>query len=95
MARNTRAELKAGRSDIIAADPRVRPRRRTSSTRRCCTCSSRAGRRHRGVQLGAVDFTAALAKVAEVLGYHVTVPNAREIFATRRRFPMADSELQP
>ena len=39
---------------------------------------------------GAVDFTAALARVAKVLGYHVTVCDAREIFATRRRFPMAD-----
>jgi len=39
---------------------------------------------------GAVDFTAALAKVAKVLGYHVTVCDAREVFATRRRFPMAD-----
>ncbi|HSL75265.1 MAG TPA: XdhC family protein, partial [Ilumatobacteraceae bacterium] len=32
----------------------------------------------------------ALAKVAKVLGYRVTVCDAREIFATRRRFPMAD-----
>jgi xanthine dehydrogenase accessory factor len=39
---------------------------------------------------GAVDFTAALAKVAKVLGYKVIVCDAREIFATRRRFPMAD-----
>ncbi len=39
---------------------------------------------------GAVDFTAGLAKVAKVLGYRVTVCDAREIFATRRRFPMAD-----
>ena len=39
---------------------------------------------------GAVDFTAALAKVAKVLGYRVTVCDARAIFATRRRFPMAD-----
>jgi xanthine dehydrogenase accessory factor len=39
---------------------------------------------------GAVDFTAALAKVAKVLGYRVVVCDAREIFATRRRFPMAD-----
>ncbi len=39
---------------------------------------------------GAVDFTAALAKVAKVLGYRVTVCDAREIFATKRRFPMAD-----
>ena len=40
---------------------------------------------------GAVDFTAALAKVAKVLGYRVTVCDAREVFATRRRFPMADA----
>lgn len=39
---------------------------------------------------GAVDFTAALAKVAKVLGYRVMVCDAREVFATRRRFPMAD-----
>ncbi len=39
---------------------------------------------------GAVDFTAALAKVAKVLGYRVTVCDARDVFATRRRFPMAD-----
>lgn len=39
---------------------------------------------------GAVDFTAALARVAKVLGYRVTVCDAREVFATRQRFPMAD-----
>jgi xanthine dehydrogenase accessory factor len=39
---------------------------------------------------GAVDFTAALARVAKVLGYRVTVCDAREVFATKRRFPMAD-----
>jgi xanthine dehydrogenase accessory factor len=44
----------------------------------------------RMVIFGAVDFTAALAKVAKVLGYHVTVCDARAVFATRARFPMAD-----
>ncbi len=39
---------------------------------------------------GAVDFTAALARVGKVLGYRVTVCDAREVFATRQRFPMAD-----
>ena len=39
---------------------------------------------------GAVDFTASLVKVAKVLGYHVTVCDAREVFATKRRFPLAD-----
>ena len=45
------------------------------------------------VIFGAVDFTAALARVAKVLGYHVVVSDAREVFATRRRFPMADEVL--
>ncbi|MEZ5232282.1 MAG: XdhC family protein [Acidimicrobiia bacterium] len=39
---------------------------------------------------GAVDFTAGLAKVAKVLGYRVTVCDARPVFATRQRFPAAD-----
>ena len=39
---------------------------------------------------GAVDFTAALATMAKALGYRVTVCDAREVFATPRRFPMAD-----
>ncbi len=39
---------------------------------------------------GAVDFTAALARVGKVLGYRVTVCDARPVFATRARFPMAD-----
>jgi xanthine dehydrogenase accessory factor len=44
----------------------------------------------RMVIFGAVDFTAALARVAKVLGYRVTVCDARPVFATRTRFPMAD-----
>jgi xanthine dehydrogenase accessory factor len=42
------------------------------------------------VIFGAVDFTAALAKVAKVLGYRVEVCDARPVFATKARFPMAD-----
>jgi xanthine dehydrogenase accessory factor len=44
----------------------------------------------RMVIFGAVDFTAALARVAKVLGYRVTVCDARPVFATDARFPMAD-----
>jgi xanthine dehydrogenase accessory factor len=44
----------------------------------------------RMVIFGAVDFTAALAKVAKVLGYFVTVCDARATFTTLERFPMAD-----
>jgi xanthine dehydrogenase accessory factor len=39
---------------------------------------------------GAVDFTAALVRIAKVLGYRVTVCDARPVFATRARFPLAD-----
>lgn len=40
---------------------------------------------------GAVDFTAALSRIAKVLGYRVTVCDARPVFATEPRFPSADS----
>jgi xanthine dehydrogenase accessory factor len=44
----------------------------------------------RMVIFGAVDFTAALATVAKVLGYRVTVCDARPVFATAARFRAAD-----
>ncbi len=42
------------------------------------------------VIFGAVDFTAALVKAGKVLGYRVTVCDARAVFATPQRFPDAD-----
>jgi xanthine dehydrogenase accessory factor len=39
---------------------------------------------------GAIDFAAAVARVGTFLGYHVTVCDARAVFATRARFPEAD-----
>jgi len=39
------------------------------------------------VILGAVDFSAALSAVANVLGYRVVVCDARAVFATKARFP--------
>lgn len=39
---------------------------------------------------GAIDFSAALVNVGKVLGYRVTVCDARPIFATTKRFPNAD-----
>ena len=42
------------------------------------------------VIFGAVDFTRALAAQGKLLGFRVTVCDAREVFATKRRFPMAD-----
>ena len=42
------------------------------------------------VIFGAVDFTAALAHAGKLLGFRVTVCDARPVFATPKRFPMAD-----
>ncbi len=39
---------------------------------------------------GAIDFAAAVARVGKFLGYHVTVCDARQVFATPARFPDAD-----
>ena len=39
---------------------------------------------------GAIDFAAAVARIGGFLGYHVTVCDARPVFATRSRFPAAD-----
>lgn len=39
---------------------------------------------------GAIDFAAAVARVGKFLGYHVTVCDARPVFATAKRFPDAD-----
>nr|WP_296773596.1 XdhC family protein [Rhodococcus sp. (in: high G+C Gram-positive bacteria)] len=39
---------------------------------------------------GAIDYAGALARVGKFLGYHVTVCDARPVFATRSRFPDAD-----
>lgn len=39
---------------------------------------------------GAIDFAAAVAQVGAFLGYHVTVCDARPVFATTSRFPGAD-----
>jgi xanthine dehydrogenase accessory factor len=44
----------------------------------------------RMIIFGAVDFTAALARVGKLLGFRVTVCDARAVFATVQRFPMAD-----
>ncbi len=40
---------------------------------------------------GATDFSAALCRVGHVLGYRVTLCDARPVFATHSRFPEADN----
>ncbi|MFD0149497.1 XdhC family protein [Streptomyces sp. NPDC055721] len=42
------------------------------------------------IVFGAIDFAAALVRLGKFLGYHVTVCDARPVFATEARFPEAD-----
>ncbi|MDW8808524.1 XdhC family protein [Streptomyces scabiei] len=44
----------------------------------------------RMIVFGAIDFASALVRVGKFLGHHVTVCDARPVFATRDRFPEAD-----
>ncbi|MGC5036425.1 XdhC family protein [Streptomyces sp. DT190] len=44
----------------------------------------------RMIVFGAIDFASALVGAGKFLGYHVTVCDARPVFATRARFPDAD-----
>ncbi|MEU3917311.1 XdhC/CoxI family protein, partial [Streptomyces sp. NPDC029004] len=44
----------------------------------------------RMIVFGAIDFASALVQVGKFLGYHVTVCDARPVFATAARFPEAD-----
>jgi xanthine dehydrogenase accessory factor len=44
----------------------------------------------RMIVFGAIDFAAALARAGAMVGFHVTVCDARMVFATQARFPAAD-----
>ncbi|MDK1345587.1 XdhC family protein [Streptomyces sp. 378] len=44
----------------------------------------------RMIVFGAIDFASALVRMGKFLGYHVTVCDARPVFATRTRCPDAD-----
>ena len=76
--------------------PRVTAR--CSPTARTVSGAARAWRcswpayapRPRMLIFGAIDFAAALARQGSLLGYRVTVCDARPVFATRARFPTAD-----
>jgi xanthine dehydrogenase accessory factor len=46
--------------------------------------------RPRMIVFGAIDFARAVARMGAFLGYHVTVCDARPVFATRERMPDAD-----
>ena len=88
VARDTVAELDAGRSGVRHYGPHGEARQDEVTV-----FVETFAPPPRMLIFGAVDFTAALVRVAKVLGYRVTVCDAREVFATRRRFPMADEVL--
>ncbi|MFE6668610.1 XdhC family protein [Streptomyces sp. NPDC057697] len=44
----------------------------------------------RMIVFGAIDFASALVRAGKFLGYHVTLCDARSVFATKARFPEAD-----
>lgn len=44
----------------------------------------------RMIVFGAIDFASALVQAGKFLGYHVTLCDARPVFATKARFPEAD-----
>jgi xanthine dehydrogenase accessory factor len=85
VARDSLGELEAGRSGTRHYGPRGEARQQDLSV----FIESFAPPPHL-VIFGAVDFTAALLRVAKFLGYRVTVCDARAVFATRQRFPLAD-----
>ena len=76
--------------------PRVcSPMVRTGSgaARGCAVFVQSYAPKPRMLVFGAIDFAAAIARVGSFLGYHVTVCDARPIFATRTRFPEADEVI--
>jgi xanthine dehydrogenase accessory factor len=88
VARDTIAELDAGRSGVRHYGPHGEARQDEVTV-----FVETFAPPPRMLIFGAVDFTAALVRVAKVLGYRVTVCDAREVFATTQRFPFADEVI--
>jgi xanthine dehydrogenase accessory factor len=88
VARDTLAELDAGRSGVRHYGPHGEARQDEVTV-----FVETFAPPPRMLIFGAVDFTAALVRVAKVLGYRVTVCDAREVFATTQRFPFADEVI--
>jgi xanthine dehydrogenase accessory factor len=90
VARDALAELEAGRTGVRHYGPEGQNNPDDPAIGRVSVFVESWAPPPQMLIFGAVDFTAALAKVAKILGYRVMVCDAREIFATKRRFPMAD-----
>ena len=93
VARDALAELEAGRTGVRHYGPEGQNNPDDPAIGRVSVFVESWAPPPQMLIFGAVDFTAALAKVAKILGYRVIVCDAREIFATKRRFPMADEVL--
>ena len=85
VARDALAELAAGNTTMRHYGPHGEARRQDLSV-----LVEAFAPPPRMIVFGAVDFTAALTRVAKVLGYRVTVCDARAVFETPERFPDAD-----
>jgi xanthine dehydrogenase accessory factor len=82
---DARGLLASGRSDTLGYGPDGE--RRGEGMR---VFVSSFAPRPRMLVFGAIDFASALARLGDFLGYHVTVCDARPVFATASRFPHAD-----
>jgi len=85
VAADARGLLAAGRSETLHYGPDGQRRGEGMAV----FVSSHAPK-PRMLVFGAIDFAAAVARVGSFLGYHVTVCDARPVFATASRFPEAD-----
>src|SRR5450631_781599 len=88
IADDARGLLASGRCELLTYGPDGQ--RRGEGMR--VFCASYAPK-PRMLVFGAIDFAAPLARLGSFLGYHVTVCDARPIFATVSRFPNADEVI--
>ena len=82
---DARGLLASGRSELLTYGPDGQ--RRGEGMRVFCAAFAP---KPRMLVFGAIDFAAAVARLGSFLGYHVTVCDARPVFATVSRFPSAD-----
>ncbi|MFF7991220.1 XdhC family protein [Kitasatospora xanthocidica] len=85
----TRAMLEAGRTGRLVLGLDGRPCDEHEQGTVTCFVESYVPA-PRMLVFGAIDFAAAVVRIGKFLGYHVTVCDARPVFATARRFPEAD-----
>jgi xanthine dehydrogenase accessory factor len=84
LADDARGLLANGRSELLTYGPDGQ--RRGEGMRVFCAAYAP---KPRMLVFGAIDFAAAVARLGSFLGYHVTVCDARPVFATASRFPEA------